>query len=1435
MFSLSFVLFISTLLHAYDSSVDRQLTGTVICSGSASDAALAFDDNSSTYYRTTQSDLQWVGLDFGEPCVITRVGYTSAPGSQGADRMLLSLFEGANSPDFMDAMPLYLISDMPSAGQATTADVNVSRGFRYVRYVGGAGSYCNVAELKFYGHAGEGDDSQFYQITNLPTLSIHVQDNILPTNRGEDFESQSVLIYENGTMLQEYPVLFRVRGNFSASHENKAFRIKYNDGKSHHVMRGGKNESPVKAKKWVLINSYRDKTLMRNPVAWAMSKRAEMKWTPWSQVVDLVVNGDYRGTYTIADHVDVHSGRIDITEMTESDIDEETITGGYYVEVDNNYSRETYHFLSSHGNTMSVHDPDEDVMQPEQFQYIQDTWNKMEDIVFGSKYTDKETGQRTVLDMETFLHHFLTSEFNGNTDMLCQVFLYKERGDDHFYTGPVWDADLALENDITTYPANQRMDWTYKVRDTGNWTQFVGRVLSDPSVFSNLQELWAKLRKKGAFEPDDVAADVDSLREEIRASARLNFFRWPYLNQQLSLNPLVPGSWEEEVDRVRDYVYERVDWMDAMLSYGRLRQQDGVYQIASGLDLCTFSQMVNEGGETTAEAVLTADIDMKDYNGEFQPIGNASNIFMGQLDGKGHVISNLNISGTEAVGLFGHVSDCTLLNIVFDESCSAVGQTKVGMLVGYAHNGDLTISGIENHAAVTASENMVGALLGYADSAAKVQVSDCCNTGNVTAQYNAAALVAPFGGSMTVDNCYNIGTVTGGSEGKDFAYATKSLTVNNCWDYASAQTNHMSSDQVESGYLCHHLNKKTASGAWRQNIDNGRARDLYPVLRKNGGRVFDVEGRYTNYNPNAEKFRYYNLVITQICSGSCIQFSEFDILDESLQEVEDLSVYDATESSIARENWPNVADNSVNTKYCNAAFNGYAYFLFDAMSEVVPSAYRIYTANDTGSHPERNPCSWKLYGSNTQLSDPDDSDWVLLDERDNDYSLPADNYVPTDFYITEPAKSITLNKQRVTLMPGDKVQLQVSYTPNTMQAQTLQWSTTNQAVATVDDQGLVEATGYGKADIIVSSLQDSTLRDTCSVVVVTERPRYRYFQFAIHDTQGASSIQLSEINLLDAAGNDITPLELYSYTGSYYSNEMQSNLFDGNLRTKFCGPFQYGTPIYLFVDAGSEVALSGYRLITANDTQRNPGRNPATWSLWGSNTLSEEPDEDVWKLLDSHEGDFTLGATNYQPYEFAISYPDPVFVFANNYTREYGEANPTFEYTSDISLKGKPQIVCQATPASPVGEYPIVISKGSVTSEVDAYVNGTLTITQAPLTVRADDAAMEEGAALPQLTLSYEGWKNGEDERVLTEVPEVATTATSQSLLGEYPIIVSGGQAQNYYFIYEDGTLTVTMSDGMDAVQPAEGREDIYNLQGVRVNRNYKGLVIVRGRKISVK
>ena len=69
------------------------------------------------------------------------------------------------------------------------------------------------------------------------------------------------------------------------------------------------------------------------------------------------------------------------------------------------------------------------------------------------------------------------------------------------------------------------------------------------------------------------------------------------------------------------------------------------------------------------------------------------------------------------------------------------------------------------------------------------------------------------------------------------------------------------------------------------------------------------------------------------------------------------------------------------------------------------------------------------------------------------------------------------------------------------------------------------------------------------------------------------------------------------------------------------------------------VTLSGYRITTANDAETYSGRNPITWSLYGSNTYSEEPPStgvSNWTLLDEHEDDYTLGPENYKNYYFEI-------------------------------------------------------------------------------------------------------------------------------------------------------------------------------------------------------
>ncbi|MBP5770251.1 MAG: hypothetical protein J6W75_02685, partial [Bacteroidaceae bacterium] len=161
-----------------------------------------------------------------------------------------------------------------------------------------------------------------------------------------------------------------------------------------------------------------------------------------------------------------------------------------------------------------------------------------------------------------------------------------------------------------------------------------------------------------------------------------------------------------------------------------------------------------------------------------------------------------------------------------------------------------------------------------------------------------------------------------------------------------------------------------------------------------------------------------------------------------------------------------------------------------------------------------------------------------------------------------------------------------------------------------------------------------------------------------------------------------------------------------------------------------------------------------------------------------------------------VLFPDEVVVTANSYTIEYGDALPTFSYTSSgATLVGTPSISCEATSASPVGTYPIVISKGSVSNYNDRYVNGTLTIKKAPLTIAADNKTKYQGDALPTLTVTYSGFKNQETSNVLTKQPTITTTATATSAPGDYPITVSGAEAENYDITHVNGTLTVLLPD----------------------------------------
>ena len=158
----------------------------------------------------------------------------------------------------------------------------------------------------------------------------------------------------------------------------------------------------------------------------------------------------------------------------------------------------------------------------------------------------------------------------------------------------------------------------------------------------------------------------------------------------------------------------------------------------------------------------------------------------------------------------------------------------------------------------------------------------------------------------------------------------------------------------------------------------------------------------------------------------------------------------------------------------------------------------------------------------------------------------------------------------------------------------------------------------------------------------------------------------------------------------------------------------------------------------------------------------------------------------------------PIIVRAKSYSRQYGDENPVFEFeTEGAALDGTPEIVCSAVANSPVGSYIIEVKQGSIKNYNVHFDSGSLVITKAPLTISAGNYTKKQGDAMPVFKASYAGFKNGEDESVLTKQPVFSCEANESSAPAEYAVTISGAEAENYDISYEQGHLTVVEADAI--------------------------------------
>jgi len=384
-------------------------------------------------------------------------------------------------------------------------------------------------------------DTESYKLcvfhnTGIPIMYLQLFDTETESITRESYNScNTVLVDEIGGDVLITDLEVRGRGNSTWNPPKKPFQIKFD--KSTSVL------GMPAAKKWVLLAEYIDKTMLRNRTAFALGQLSRLDWTPQGRFVDLVINGDYRGTYHLVEKVEVDENRVNLSD------------DGYLLEVDklgrlddDDIHIETDTFL------FNIKAPKVDWFD-DQYTYINDFINAAEDTLRWGDYKDSLTGYHQYFDMDSFIDWYIINEITKNTDAQfhSSVYMTLEPGE-KLKMGPLWDFDIAFGN----------VDFNQNWDPEGFWIMksvWIKKLMYDDNFKNAVRDRWK-------FFYDSK----ETIYEEIRNSAailsksqQLNDERWDLIGTDIWPNYVVYDTYEEEVEALINWLELRCNWIDQNL------------------------------------------------------------------------------------------------------------------------------------------------------------------------------------------------------------------------------------------------------------------------------------------------------------------------------------------------------------------------------------------------------------------------------------------------------------------------------------------------------------------------------------------------------------------------------------------------------------------------------------------------------------------------------------------------------------------------------------------------------------------------------------------------------------------------------------------------------------------------------------------------------
>lgn len=328
---------------------------------------------------------------------------------------------------------------------------------------------------------------------------------------------------------------------------------------------------------WVLFAPYNDKSLMRDVLAYKLGRDLG-QYAPRTRFCEVVLNGQYQGIYVLIEKIKRDNNRVDINSLNPDENSGDNLTGGYIIKIDKQTGSGNGGWTSSftppgRNGSQTIffqYDyPKAAAITTQQRNYIQQFMANFEGTLSGTNFTNPVNGYTSFVDTDSFIDFFIANEVSKNVDgYRLSTYLHKDKDSNggKLKMGPIWDFNLGFGNANYCTQGNPE-GWVTNFNSVCPQDFWLipfwwNRLQQDGAYRSKLAARWKSLRDN-QFQTDKILAYIDSVATVLNAeSQQRNFTRWPVLGQYIWPNYYVGASFQAEVDWLKNWVVNRMNWLD---------------------------------------------------------------------------------------------------------------------------------------------------------------------------------------------------------------------------------------------------------------------------------------------------------------------------------------------------------------------------------------------------------------------------------------------------------------------------------------------------------------------------------------------------------------------------------------------------------------------------------------------------------------------------------------------------------------------------------------------------------------------------------------------------------------------------------------------------------------------------------------------------------